>query len=79
MSQDISFIQRLFLLNEYIDKSSPQHLRNPEPDLLKPIPWDLLRPDLCIQRCLATPNVCLVGFDKFTALKDLPEEVQLER
>lgn len=52
------------------------HLRNPSPDLAEYSRRDSFRPDLRIQRRLATPNVRLRGLDKRRAFEDAPEHVE---
>lgn len=55
-------------------------LRNPEPDLLKNIPWVLLRPVQIrfIQGGFPSLDIGFGGIYKFCTLKDLPEEKQDE-
>ena len=51
-------------------------LAQPEPELLKDVSGDLLRPNFSVKSSLAGPNISLSRVDKLRALEDLPESVQ---
>lgn len=53
-------------------------LCDPEPNLLPHIPRVQLRPNLCVERRLARPDICLARLDKARALEDLPKEIQTQ-
>lgn len=56
------------------------HLRNPEPDLLQDVLWDLLWPlsILRIKRCLSSGDVRILWPNPGRTLEDLPEQVEDE-
>lgn len=54
------------------------YLAQPEPELLNDVLRDLFRPDLSIERSLATPDVSLRWLDHLRTLEDLPEYEQEE-
>jgi len=53
---------------------SHAQLAKPEPELLKSVARDLLRPNLSIERSLSTPDVSLGRVDLLGALENLPED-----
>jgi hypothetical protein len=58
----------------------PPYLSDPEPDSLKDISRDLLRPltILGIQGCLTSGDVGIFGSDPLASLENLPEDVKNE-
>jgi len=50
------------------------HSAKPEPKLLHKVLWNLLRPNLIINRSLSAPDISLGWIHPFGSLKELPKD-----